>query len=78
MTTHATIHHGDHVPDPQARKDLFWQGEFIPFGKSFWSKDHLVVADHLIAFAFHESKTIVEATKEASAMEMLVTLLYLD
>lgn len=42
------------------------------------NSDLLSRTDHLIAFAFHESKTIVEATKEASAMEMLVTLLYLD
>jgi hypothetical protein len=34
--------------------------------------------DQLIAFAFHESKTVIEARKEAKKLEMLVTMLYLD
>lgn len=34
--------------------------------------------DQLIAFAFHESKTVIEATKEAKKLEMLVTKLFLD
>lgn len=34
--------------------------------------------DQLISFAFHESKTVIEATKEAKELEMLVTVLYLD
>lgn len=34
--------------------------------------------DHLISFAFHESKTVIEAAKEAQELDMLVTLLYLD
>lgn len=34
--------------------------------------------DQLISFAFHESTTIIEATKEAKKLEMLVTVLYLD
>lgn len=34
--------------------------------------------DQLIAFAFHESKTVIEATKEAKKLEMLVTMLFLD
>ena len=34
--------------------------------------------DQLISFAFHESSTVIEATKEAKKLEMLVTVLYLD
>jgi hypothetical protein len=34
--------------------------------------------DQLISFAFHESKTVIEATKEAKKLDMLVTTLYLD
>ncbi|KAL7515855.1 hypothetical protein ACHAWX_000928 [Stephanocyclus meneghinianus] len=34
--------------------------------------------DHLISFAFHESRTVLEAAEEAYKLEMLVTLLYLD
>jgi hypothetical protein len=34
--------------------------------------------DQLIAFAFHESGTVIEATKEAKKLEMLVTTLFLD
>ena len=34
--------------------------------------------DQLIAFAFHESETVIEATREAKKLEMLVTMLYLD
>lgn len=34
--------------------------------------------DQLISFAFHESTTVIEATKEAKKLEMLVTVLYLD
>jgi hypothetical protein len=34
--------------------------------------------DQLISFAFHESSTVIEATKEAKKLEMLVTTLYLD
>lgn len=34
--------------------------------------------DHLISFAFHESKTVLEAAQEAKKLDMLVTLLYLD
>lgn len=34
--------------------------------------------DQLVAFAFHESKTVIEATKEAKKLEMLVTTLFLD
>jgi phosphoheptose isomerase len=34
--------------------------------------------DQLISFAFHESKTVIEATKEAKKLDMLVTVLYLD
>lgn len=34
--------------------------------------------DQLISFAFHESTTVIEATKEAKELEMLVTTLYLD
>ncbi|KAL7542204.1 hypothetical protein ACHAXR_011649 [Thalassiosira sp. AJA248-18] len=38
----------------------------------------LSMTDHLISFAFHESKTVLEAAQEAKKLEMLVTLLYLD
>lgn len=34
--------------------------------------------DQLISFAFHESSTVIEATKEAKKLDMLVTTLYLD
>lgn len=34
--------------------------------------------DQLIAFAFHESQTVIEATREAKKLEMLVTMLFLD
>jgi hypothetical protein len=34
--------------------------------------------DQLISFAFHESNTVIEATKEAKELDMLVTVLYLD
>lgn len=34
--------------------------------------------DQLIAFAFHESTTVIEATKEAKKLDMLVTTLFLD
>mmetsp|Transcript_46052 Transcript_46052/g.104025 ORF Transcript_46052/g.104025 Transcript_46052/m.104025 type:complete len:261 (+) Transcript_46052:168-950(+) len=35
-------------------------------------------AESLIAFAFHESSTVIEATKEAKSLDMVVTVLYLD
>lgn len=38
----------------------------------------LSCTDHLVAFVFHESKTIIEATREAKDLDMLVTTLYLD
>ena len=34
--------------------------------------------DQLISFLFHESTTIIEATKEAKELDKLVTVLYLD
>ena len=34
--------------------------------------------DQLISFAFHESTTVIEASKEAKKLDMLVTVLYLD
>jgi len=34
--------------------------------------------DQLISFAFHESTTVIEATKEAKTLDMLVTTLFLD
>ena len=34
--------------------------------------------DQLISFAFHESTTVIEATKEARKLDMLVTVLFLD
>jgi hypothetical protein len=34
--------------------------------------------DQLISFAFHDSTTVNEATKEAKKLDMLVTALYLD
>jgi protein subunit release factor B len=34
--------------------------------------------DQLISFAFHESSTVIEATKEAKELDMLVTTLFLD
>ena len=38
----------------------------------------LSLTDQLISFAFHESTTVIEANKEAKALDMLVTTLYLD
>ena len=38
----------------------------------------LSLTDQLISFAFHESSTVIEATKEAKKLNMLVTVLYLD
>lgn len=38
----------------------------------------LSLTDQLISFAFHESTTVIEATKEAKDLDMLVTVLYLD
>ena len=38
----------------------------------------LGLTDQLISFAFHESTTVIEANKEAKALDMLVTTLYLD
>jgi hypothetical protein len=38
----------------------------------------LSLTDQLISFAFHESNTVIEATKEAKELDMLVTVLYLD
>jgi len=35
-------------------------------------------SDQLISFAFHESRTVIEATKEASELDMLVSTLFLD
>mmetsp|Transcript_6919 Transcript_6919/g.14410 ORF Transcript_6919/g.14410 Transcript_6919/m.14410 type:complete len:265 (-) Transcript_6919:412-1206(-) len=32
----------------------------------------------LVAFAYHDSGTVIEATREAQSLEMVVTLLYLD
>jgi hypothetical protein len=34
--------------------------------------------DQLISFAFHDSRTVLEAAQEAQKLNMLVTLLYLD
>mmetsp|Transcript_32383 Transcript_32383/g.66122 ORF Transcript_32383/g.66122 Transcript_32383/m.66122 type:complete len:296 (+) Transcript_32383:177-1064(+) len=34
--------------------------------------------DHLISIAFHESKTVIEASREAQKLDLLVTMLYLD
>jgi len=38
----------------------------------------LSVTDQLIAFAFHESTTVIEATNEGKRLDMLVTTLFLD
>ena len=38
----------------------------------------ITVADHLVAFAYHDSKTIVQATVEAQEMDKVVTVMYLD
>lgn len=38
----------------------------------------LSMTDHLISFAFHESRTVLEAAQEAQKLDMLVTLLFLD
>ena len=38
----------------------------------------LSLTDQLISFAFHESTTVIEASKEAKKLNKLVTVLYLD
>ena len=38
----------------------------------------ITVADHLVAFAYHDSKTIVQSTVEAQEMDKVVTVMYLD
>ena len=38
----------------------------------------ITVADHLVAFAFHDSKTVVQATQQAQEMDKVVTVMYLD
>jgi hypothetical protein len=38
----------------------------------------LSLTDQLISFAFHESNTVIEATKEAKKLNKLVTVLFLD
>lgn len=35
-------------------------------------------SDQLISFAFHDSQTVIEASREAKELDMLVTTLYLD
>mmetsp|Transcript_23386 Transcript_23386/g.52532 ORF Transcript_23386/g.52532 Transcript_23386/m.52532 type:complete len:229 (-) Transcript_23386:2618-3304(-) len=42
------------------------------------NSDILSRCDHLISFAFHDSVVVLEATREAKALNKLVTLLYLD
>jgi hypothetical protein len=42
------------------------------------NSDLLSRADALIAFAFHDSFTVIEATKEAKSLDKQVTVLYLD
>uniref|UniRef100_A0A7R9YDI6 DNA recombination-mediator protein A n=1 Tax=Pinguiococcus pyrenoidosus TaxID=172671 RepID=A0A7R9YDI6_9STRA len=42
------------------------------------NSDLLSRAEQLIAFAFHNSRTVIEATKEAQSRDMVVTVLYLD
>ena len=46
----------------------------------FWGggSDLISRAESLIAFAFHDSFTVIEATKEAKALDKVVTMLYLD
>jgi hypothetical protein len=38
----------------------------------------LSLIDQLISFAFHESTTVIEASKEAKKLDKLVTVLFLD
>lgn len=38
----------------------------------------LSLTDQLISFAFHESTTVIEASKEAKKLDKLVTVLFLD
>jgi hypothetical protein len=42
------------------------------------NSDLLSRADQLICFAFHDSNTIIETSREARALDMIVTELYLD
>lgn len=42
------------------------------------NSDLLSRTEQLICFAFHDSKTIIETTKEARSLNMIVTELYLD
>ena len=38
----------------------------------------LSMADSLIAFAYHDSATVIDATKEAQSLDMVSTVMYLD
>mmetsp|Transcript_10300 Transcript_10300/g.20603 ORF Transcript_10300/g.20603 Transcript_10300/m.20603 type:complete len:238 (-) Transcript_10300:51-764(-) len=42
------------------------------------NSDILSRCEHLISFAFHDSEVVLEAAREAKALNKLVTLLYLD
>lgn len=42
------------------------------------NSDLLSRTEQLICFAFHDSNTIIETTKEARSLNMIVTELYLD
>ena len=42
------------------------------------NSDILSRCEHLISFAFHDSEVVLDAAKEAKALNKLVTLLYLD
>uniref|UniRef100_A0A7S1T552 DNA recombination-mediator protein A n=1 Tax=Compsopogon caeruleus TaxID=31354 RepID=A0A7S1T552_9RHOD len=42
------------------------------------NSDILSRCTHFIAFAFHDSEVLLEAVREAKALNMIVTLLYLD
>ena len=42
------------------------------------NSDLLSRTEQLIAFAFHDSGTVIEATREAKSLDMVVTTLYLD
>jgi hypothetical protein len=42
------------------------------------NSDLLSRTDSLVCFAFHDSSTVIEATNEAQALDMIITTLYLD
>jgi hypothetical protein len=56
----------------------FNDGMSLDLASRLCNSDLLSRAEALIAFAFHDSFTVIEATKEAKSLDKQVTVLYLD